>query len=553
MSPLSTPAFPTVRWIAYGLILIAAVLALFLDVQEIDATQYAVMSRDLLASGNFTQLYDRGAPYLDKPPLTFWMTALSYFVLGVSSFSYKLPSFLFALLAVYSTERLARLLYDVRTGQWAALILASCHAFFLMNNDVKTDMYLIGGMCLAVWQLCAYARGGPWWHVPLGFVGVGLAMLAKGPLGLVAPAMAVGGDLLLRREWRRILRWQWLLGLPVLALMLLPWTLGQYAQYGWEGVRFFFWTQSFGRVTGESEWTNDATPFFFVHTMAWSFLPWTLFFILAFGKQLYAVLRAGLRVPEGGEGVGLAGFVLLFAALSLSRFKLPHYIFTAYPFAALLCARYISSLLDGTQVRLRKGLVGFQFVLYGLGLLLVSLLGFWAFSESPIALNIAVLLAGLVVAFFAWRAELPDLRLLWVTAAGFGLLHIGLHGSFYPALLQYQSSAKAGQFIADNHLPTDRLYGYRIGGRALDFYAGRVIAPLPRLLHAREALAGGPYIVFTDAEGVGDLHRLTEARLDTLAALPHFRVNRLTLPFLNPATRAGVVGRRYLLRMSALE
>lgn len=545
--PASIP-FAQVRWVAYGLILVAAVLALFLDVQEIDATQYAVMSRELLASGNFTQLYDRGEPYLDKPPLTFWMTALSYMAFGVSTFSFKFPSFLFALLAVYSTERLGRLLYGVRTGEWAGLILASCHAFFLMNNDVKTDMYLIGGMCLAVWQLLAYARGGPWWHVLVGFFGVGLAMLAKGPLGLVAPAMAVGGDLLLRREWRTIFRWQWLLGLPVLALVLLPWTLGQYAQYGWEGVRFFFWTQSFGRVTGESEWTNDATPFFFVHTMAWSFLPWTLIFLLALGRGLYGLVRGRLRVPDGGETVGLAGFVLLFAALSLSRFKLPHYIFAAYPFAALMCAHTINRLLDGTLLGIRN-VLQVQWVLYVLGLVLISLLGFWVFAGSSLVLNLAVVGGGVLVAVLAWRADTHAVRLLWLTAAGFGLLHISLHGSFYPSLLQYQSSAKAGQFITSQGLPNDRLFGYRVGGRAMDFYAGRVLGPLPTLTHAREELARGPYLVYTDAEGVGDLHHL-DARLDTLGVFPQFRVNRLTLPFLNPATRDGVVSKRYLVRMS---
>jgi 4-amino-4-deoxy-L-arabinose transferase-like glycosyltransferase len=548
---LSPLGFPYVRWIAYLLILLAYLAALLIDVQEIDATQYAVMSRELLASGNFTQLWDRGQPYLDKPPLTFWMSALSYSVFGVSTFAYKFPSFLFALLAIYSTERLARLLYDVRTGQWAGLILASCQAFFLMNNDVKTDMYLIGGMCLAVWQLCAYTRGGPWWHVPVGFVGIGLAMLAKGPLGLVAPAMALGGDLLLRRDWRMIFRWQWLLGLPVLALILLPWTLGQYAQYGWEGVRFFYWTQSFGRVTGQSTWTNDATPFFFVHTMAWSFLPWTLLFVLAFGQRVFALFRGKMRLPTTEEGISITGFVLIFAALSFSRFKLPHYIFLTYPFASILVARLINSPRPDNRAAIRKGLVSFQFVLYGLGWLLVAVLSFWAFVlETPLLLNISLLLAGLGIAFLAWQAKEESIRLLWVTAAGFGLLHFLLHSSTYPALLAYQSSAKAGQYITAQQLPQDRLFAYRFGGRAMDFYAGRVIAPLPNLDSAKAALPQGPYIVYTDAEGVDNFHQLP-AQLDTLASFPQFRINRLTLPFLNPNTRPSVVSRRYLLRVTA--
>jgi hypothetical protein len=71
---------------------------MFNDVMEVDASQYAAMSREMLESGNYLQLFDRGQNYLDKPPLLFWVSAMSFKLFGISNFSYKLPSVLFSLL-----------------------------------------------------------------------------------------------------------------------------------------------------------------------------------------------------------------------------------------------------------------------------------------------------------------------------------------------------------------------------------------------------------------------------------------------------------------------
>ena len=121
---------------------------------------------------------------------------------------------------------------------------------------------------------------------------------------------------------------------------------------------------------------------------------------VALAREVGADIGGRLRVPEGGETVGLAGFVLLFAALSLSRFKLPHYIFAAYPFAALLCAYTLNRLLDDTLLGIRHVLQA-QWGLYVLGLVLISLLGFWVFADSPLVLNLAVVGGGVLVVVLA--------------------------------------------------------------------------------------------------------------------------------------------------------
>ena len=113
---------------------------------EIDAMQYASISRELLRGENILHLFDNGEAYLDKPPLIFWITSLFFEIIGVSDFIYRLPSLIFSLFSIYFTFQFSLLYYSKKTAMMAALILASCEAFFIMNADVRTDIYMIAPM-----------------------------------------------------------------------------------------------------------------------------------------------------------------------------------------------------------------------------------------------------------------------------------------------------------------------------------------------------------------------------------------------------------------------
>ena len=115
---------------------------MFNTIMEIDAMQYASMSREILRNGNFLHLFDNGQPYLDKPPLIFWITALFFKLLGPSDFVYRLPSLFFTIILAYSTYKFSRLFYTKTVSQIAAILLISSQAIFVMNADVRTDIYL---------------------------------------------------------------------------------------------------------------------------------------------------------------------------------------------------------------------------------------------------------------------------------------------------------------------------------------------------------------------------------------------------------------------------
>src|ERR1700722_2005043 len=90
-----------------------------LSLMDVDASQYALISKEMFYTGNYLQVLERGHDYLDKPPLIFWTACLSFKVFGVHDWAYRLPSVLCLILGIYSVYRFTKLYYDERTAKIA--------------------------------------------------------------------------------------------------------------------------------------------------------------------------------------------------------------------------------------------------------------------------------------------------------------------------------------------------------------------------------------------------------------------------------------------------
>ena len=335
------------------LLTVIYVIGLFVDVMDVDSAQYASMAREMLETKSFLHVFDGHANYLDKPPLLFWLSSLSFWAFGISNFAFKLPALIFALGGIYSTYKLSQLYYSFKVSYIAALIFGTCQAFFLFTNDVRTDALLTGAVVFAIWHIAAFIKTNKYAHFFAGFTGIALAMLAKGPIGLVIPVFAFSANFILKRQWAMFFKWQWLAGLVLVLALLSPMLYGLYTQFDMHpenlvngqrnvsGIKFFFWTQSFGRITGDSSWHDSSTPLFFFHTTAWAFLPWTVFLIGGLISGFKSLSQNKFTIPATSEGITIGAFVIGFIALSLSHYKLPHYIFVVFPFAAIIAAKFI--------------------------------------------------------------------------------------------------------------------------------------------------------------------------------------------------------------------
>ena len=504
-------------------LLAAAILGSTLDVMEVDAAQYAAMSQDLMASDNWLKLYHRGQDYLDKPPLLFWLSALSFKVFGVHNWSYKLPSILFACLGLFSTYRFALLHHGKEVARHAVLILGGSAAFLLMTNDVRCDTILMGSVITAVWMGSAWMMDRRWWQLIGTAVAIALGMLAKGPIGLVAPLLALGSEVVGKRRWD-VLRDPRLLVVPLLVIVaLFPMCVGLNEQHGMHGLRFYFWEHSFGRITGENRWKDDSTIFFFTHEIIWLLLPWT-------PVVLAGLWRSGLELVKRRslpEYASIGGATLVFIALSLSHFKLPHYLYVTLPLFTVLGAReWVNEWSRG--LRIAMGIV--------LGLLVALAIVLVGYSFPEGSLPYLLLLPG-VITFVAFLTKALEERVRWVlvTAWTWAAIAVMVNGHIYPQLLDYQANAKAGQWFKQHDIDPERSMSVGIGGTALNFYAGHTVEYKFDAHEAMPFIAPG-MVVYTDpANFQGLIER--GAVPQEVVHLKNYRVQLLGIDFLDPATR----------------
>jgi 4-amino-4-deoxy-L-arabinose transferase-like glycosyltransferase len=558
-------------WLGIGLAAVF-VRGLFIDVMDVDASQYASISMEMLQNGSWLQVQHRGADYLDKPPLLFWLSTASFALFGVSNWAYKLPSLLAALAGVWGLYRFTLLYYSPKTARQAAFILASSLGLIIICNDVRTDTLLLGATTCAIWQLAEYLQHPRWRYLFGAFIFIGLAMLAKGPIGLVVPGFAVGAHLLLSRQWRAIFKWQWLVGLVVTALVLAPMCWGLWQQFdlhpeklvngrtGVSGLYFFFWEQSFGRVTGENVWRNDASAFYFLHVYLWAFLPWCL--LLPGGLYNRLLGKWSIR-PQHQVAVDtqiakspmeiytIGAFVLTFLALSTSQYKLPHYIFVTLPWAAVLVASHLNTADNSSAVKRWQWIA--LYVAVASGLAIAFLLPIYVFPTGNIAVWGILLSATIGLVFKIIKNPFPADTDLLVQRGVWAAIIIGfvLNFHFYPNLLPYQSAKSLARFAKENDIPASKIAFFHRGSHALDFYNGDILEDFEAHAAVREhAKKSGTFWLHVDEAGKGELE-LAGVRFEVLKTFHSFQVALLKPAFLDPSRRDKVLDAIYLLKIPA--
>lgn len=539
-------------FVAIGIVYL---LNMFIDMMDIDAAQYAAMSREMLESGNYLQVHASGLDYLDKPPLLFWLASLSLKLFGVSNFAYKLPAVLFIILGVYSTYRFALEWYDKQRAIIAALVLCSTQAFFLMTNDVRMDGILTSLVICTIWQISVYLKRGKLLNLIIGSIAIAGAMLVKGPIGIILVIFAIGGDLVFKRKWKTIFKPQWLLLLAIIVVLLLPMCYGLYMQYdlhpekevyglkGPSGILFFFWTQSFGRITGDIYWNNDAGYFFFYHSILWDFQPWAFFFIPALFMIIVKLIRDKLKANDNEEYITFFGFVLGFLALSQSAYKLPHYIFPLFPFAAIITANFIVWLSENKEKVFRRA-SNIQFGILHLFFVAPVICFLFVFPPSTVVLPIVIVLLFILYWFLFKKATHKIDRLILPTMIACFAFELMMSTCFYPSLLAYQAEGQAGKDITNQKVPAGMFRYYRAYAQSLDVYARRIV---PSSQSDSLALYKKGTIIFTDQECWDNIKRDKNLHYRLLKQYDSFYVTALSIPFLYKDTRKSVLEQKFLI------
>jgi 4-amino-4-deoxy-L-arabinose transferase-like glycosyltransferase len=509
---------------------------LFLPILEPDGALYATISKTMALSNDYVNLIVEGNDWLDKPHFPFWITAFSFKLFGINSFAYKFPGLLFWLAGAWYTYAFANKLFNKQTAQWAMLIYISIEHLILSNNDVRAEPYLTGLMIGTAYHYYLAYRSNKWKHYIAGSLLLAFAIMTK---GIFIACMVMAGfviEWIIKKEWKQFLNYRWWLSMILVLVFIMPELITLYLQFdrhpeklvfgqhNVSGIRFFFWDSQFGRFFNTGPIKGSGDKLFYVHTLLWAFLPWSVILFVLAGSSIKKYKSP--FSPAGNyicSGIAIAGFLVF----SLSRFQLPHYLNILYPFFAIIVANW---LLNLQQKGLIKTIVYSQNILFCL--LFVACIGLMYLVELPYKVPAMVLLA--VLAFTLLRLFRGN-ALQAIVARSFGVImvvNLFLNILFYPVLFQYQSGNEAAAFL--NPQPgTVHMFKDISSEYAFQFYyKGSIQRIDTQYLDSTQK----EIVVYTSREKVSSLKQMGYTVHVTME-LPHFHISQLTGKFLNSNTR----------------
>ncbi len=312
-------------------------------------TFYGSLVRELVESGDPMVIFRGADAYFLKPPLVLWLTALSTKLFGLTSLGATFASRLAGFACVLLVYALGRRLGDAATGWFAAIVLVTNSTFVQFTTTLRMDSLMLAGMLLSTLGWCAPDRR---WGSAALFGGITIAVLAKGPLGLLPLALFALDALVRRRAPRPPHDWRFaLLLLPIpawYATLLLGFGAQPLTDLASDLVRP-------DPVAAASAWRSYADNY--LRLPALRYWPWLPFMLLGLW---HAIRPAGRATDDGMRAARarwLAGWVLL--VLVLCAFKPDRdirYLYPALPALALLAGLALARLVRGAGLCWALGL-----------------------------------------------------------------------------------------------------------------------------------------------------------------------------------------------------
>ncbi len=302
---------------------------------EPDEGRYSEIPREMLERSDFVTPLLNYVKYFEKPPLHYWLNALSFSIFGQNEFAARFAGTLAGLLTVLFTYWLGRQLFERRVGLLAALIVGTSGGFLVQSRINITDMTLTFclTLCLGSFLLGIRDEGprkGLYYY--LGYAGAALAVLAKGLIGIVFPGGIIFLFLLLRKRWRLLAEMRLFSGTILFLVVAAPWFI-LVSLKNPEFARFFFIHEHFERFLTKVHRRYQPV-WFFLPVLLGTMLPWSFF--------IPEALRRAWQERKGSHGDTLAFLaiwaLLIFAFFSKSNSKLVPYILPIFPPLALLIA-----------------------------------------------------------------------------------------------------------------------------------------------------------------------------------------------------------------------
>ena len=398
----SRDSLPNWLWICLALLAIVTYFfGLTIPLLGPDEPRYAQVAREMFERGDWITPTLGGHNWFEKPALLYWLEMASFNLFGVTEFAARIGPALFGLgtaaalwllgksIATEVTEKSKAVssVFSVSSeavsfANWLALIAASTLGILVFSRGASFDITVTFPMTAALvsFFIFDHAQHKHAVAIPtsrdsdtprravlpliLFYFFVGVALLAKGLIGIVFPYAIIAVYYLLSRrmpsrEFVVSVIWGTLFAFAVAAIWYLP----MYLRHDWEFVDEFFLQHHFQRFTS-NKYKHPQPFYFFVWVLPLMTLPWLPFFLAAVwkvGKRIFQHRATEFTERDENEYFPSASSPLLLFSLawlgvplmffSLSGSKLPGYILPAVPPAILITALFVNKLVSKAKWR----------------------------------------------------------------------------------------------------------------------------------------------------------------------------------------------------------
>jgi len=325
------------------------------DLCDVDEGVNAEASREMMEFGTWITPLFNFELRTAKPVLLYWLQIASYSLFGVDEFAARLPSVLAAMASVLLVYELARQMFDCRTGLLAGIILTSSIEFCMLAHAATPDSMLLFFTLLTFYLFWIGSRGGSRaWFVSTGMA-AGLAVLTKGPVGVVLPVLVIFSYFAWNRELWRLLDRRAIWGFLAFLAVAAPWYVAVTLDTRGAWIKQFLGHENIGRFLTPLE--QHRGPFYYhVVGITVLFAPWSVFFLAnlwhhwkSFRKPPQAESTPEAQADDTLQAhrflLCWAGAYLVF--FSLAATKLPNYVLAVYPALAIFTARCLEQWRSG--------------------------------------------------------------------------------------------------------------------------------------------------------------------------------------------------------------
>jgi 4-amino-4-deoxy-L-arabinose transferase-like glycosyltransferase len=316
-----------------------------------DEGMHAATSKDMILSGDWITPMFNGEKFYDKPVLYNWLVSLSFLAFGYNEFAARLPSALLGTGCVIVVYLLGRNMFGPMAGFLSGMILATSGEHVILSRVVVHDIALAFFVTSALYFFYMSFKNKQHRkrYLLLFYASSGFSVVAKGPVGVLLPALIVGCFLIWQRriDFLKELLTPW--GILLFMMIATPWYILIILRNRDYGSYFFIQQNLMNFLSSEA---RHSSPFYYYFpVLLGGFFPWSCFLPLA----LIRAFRFRTKRIDEGVAFLVVWFLVIFLFFSLARSKLPTYLLPMFPAVSCLVGFLWHHLLDSPTPKLRKG------------------------------------------------------------------------------------------------------------------------------------------------------------------------------------------------------